>query len=216
MKAYNLNKTLLSSVLLATFCSGTALADSVVGSLDFRTVPDVSIIQLRPLDFGGGLQLASGSVCNLAVDGTARPSGALGRVDSIVGDAAGYELKSGDCTAEKGQVGIYNITGASGVEVNITVNGILDNVNVDFGFTPQAMASDYEGTGGVDSFSLMTTDVVEKTAIGTATLAAAGDNTFSAVAGQTRLFVGGALEVQRQLTAGTTYDQQQFVIDVTY
>lgn len=221
MKAINIQKTLITTALLAFGYSGLVQANVGTVGFSFTTVPDVSISTATPINFGTDLRLATGTTCTLIVTSAAGPGHAAARLGSTTAAAATFEDRTGDCEPagtgnSTGTAGIYNIVGANGVEVSIQVNPILPNAANFFSFVPTATAATYDGVAsGGDT--LVAFGTAGSAATGLATLASPTDTGVgSPIPGQTKLFVGGTLTAQQQLTAGTTYNLQEFTVDVIY
>lgn len=220
MKAMNLQKTLISTVVLAAVYSGAAQANVQPVGFSFTTVPDVSISQAVPLNFGTDLRLGVGTTCILTVSSTNGPGSTAARLGAAVGAGTNFQDRDGDCEPlgvgnSKGTAGVYDITGANGVDVSIVVNPILPNASNFFSFVPSATASTYDGAAGGDSLFLFTN--ANSTSSGVVQLASPADTgAGSPIPGQTKLFVGGTLTAQQQLTAGFTYNLQEFTVDVVY
>lgn len=222
MKAINFKKSLLAStvlVMMSGLSTTTQAADGTFG-LTFTTIPDVSIVEQTALDFGEDLVLSQSSTCTLVLtddSGTGNPSSTDARVaDSSFIAGTTYQTRTGECdNTSNGIVGKYTITGAAGVEVDIAVNGIAPGAG-NFSFVPVALAGDYNNQlDGDELTELTTTGIVAAGKVNLATSTDTGTGG-SPIPGQTFLYVAGTLTAQNTLTAGSTYDDQQFVIDVTY
>jgi hypothetical protein len=222
MKTNVLSKALLA---LAIGCAGVSLSSHAADGnykVKFTTVPDVSIALVTALSFGQDLTLAPSSTCEMAVTTTANPGTIAGRIAQAVGGvyATGpettYQNMTGNCdNTTKGTAGVYRITGAKGITVDITVNGIAPGVG-DFSYAPSGIVSTYEGGTDADTFVAVTN--AGNNATGSTTLANDSDLTTEAgspIAGQALIFLGGEVTVQNQLLAGTS-PTQQFTIDVVY
>jgi hypothetical protein len=226
MKAMNLQKKLISAAVLTFGFSGLAHANIQPVGFSFTTVPDVSISPSVPLSFGADLRLATGTTCTLLLDDTSanRPGFAAARLgDSAITEGADFQTRSGDCDPlgaanTTGTVGVYDINGANGVSVAIDVNPILPNAANFFSFVPTATAATYDGAGNGDTLAAFTlTNSIASNGATAVLLASPADTgPGSPIPGQTKLFVGGTLTAQQQLTAGTTYNLQTFTVDVVY
>jgi hypothetical protein len=213
-------------LVVAGIAASCALSTSVQAatasySVGFTTVPDVSIIQLTAMDFGVGLQLTAGGTCimkNVAtVADVAYVGNGILRLAPGTGVlAAGTDNAdlSGACPSGKGTIGVYEVTGAPGAEVQVKVNALTTGTN--FNFTPVGCISDYNNAADGDLCAAINpnTNVPVNTA---ATDDVIGNATGSGApaSGKTFIAVGGSLTVAQTLTAGTTYTEQ-FTIDVTY
>lgn len=221
MKANMLKKSLLTGAVIAAVASistSTQAADGTFG-FKFTTVPDVSIAPDIPLSFGADLVLSASSTCTLVLDATTgKPSNVDARQGIGAASAAGanFQSRTGNCdNTQKGTAGRYIITGAQGVDVNITVNPILPGAG-DFSFVPEALAVD--NAAGADNDLLEVLIANGQAREGAVRLASTTDTGVSGspIPGQTYLYVAGTLTAQNQLTAGTTYSSQTFVVDVVY
>lgn len=218
MKANLMKKSALAACITVTLSSVSMLAQAADGTfgLNFTTVPDVAIVETTALDFGADLALGQSTTCTLVVDGTTgAPSSTDARAatGSVDPQGANYGSRTGDCdSAGTGTVGKYTITGADGVEVNITLNSILPGAGT-FSFAPLGIVVNYDAAGGGDTYTVVAADVTQQT-----DLATSADNGIggSPIPGQTFLYVAGTLTAQEVLTAGLTYSTQQYVIDVVY
>ena len=223
MKANKLNKTLLAAGVCASLVSLSSNAATGNWTVNFTTVPDVSIAQVAGsvMSFGQDLKLAPASTCSMAVSTAAHPGSIAGRLAVATGTyttaaATTYQDMSGNCNSTtKGTAGVYRITGAKGVTVGITVNGIPPGVG-DFSYVPTGIVGNYDKAADGDDFNPITTS--GNNATGTAVLAADSDSSTvggSPISGQTLMFLGGTVTVQNQLTAGVPVTQQ-FTVDVIY
>jgi hypothetical protein len=226
MKAMNIQKKLISAAILTVGFSGLAQANVQPVGFSFTTVPDVSISPDVALNFGADLRLATGTTCQLLLDDTGpnRPGFAAARLgDSAITEGATFQNRLGDCDPlgvgnTTGTAGVYNINGANGVSVAIDVNPILPNAANFFSFVPTATAATYNGAALGDSLAAFTlTNSIASNGATAVLLAGPADTgPGSPIPGQTKLFVGGTLTAQQQLTAGSTYNLQTFTIDVVY
>lgn len=213
MKFNTLTKVFCLAGIIA---SPLTLANQTDAGISFTTVPDVSIIQLQALAFGGDMTLALNDTCTLLVTAAVGPS----EVDAGISDtgaavAGTFEDRTGSCdNANQGTAGIYEVSGGAGVPVKITVNTLT---GTNFNFTPTGAIGSYDGLNGAngDSFQDITADTEH-----TVNLANVNDVTNAVLggapqAGKTKIFVGGTLTASTALTAGTPYTET-FTIDVTY
>jgi hypothetical protein len=218
MKANFLKKSALAGCITLSLSSVSMLAQAADGTfgLNFTTVPDVAIVETTGLDFGADLALAQSTTCTMVVDGT---TGAPASTDArlagggVVAEGANYGSRTGDCdNAGTGTVGKYTITGADGVEVNITLNSILPGAGT-FSFAPVGIVVDYDAATDGDAYAVLAPDVIQQADLATSADIGTGG---SPIPGQTFLYVAGTLTAQEVLTAGLTYAAQQYVIDVVY
>lgn len=210
------NKITKALCVASIFASPMALADNIDAGISFTTVPDVSIVQLQALAFGGGMPLTLNDDCTLLVSTTAAPSETDAGISNTGAAATGtFETRTGACDpAITGNAGIYEVSGGQGVPVKITLNSLT---GTNFDFTPTGVVGNYDGaaTANGDAFA----DLVADTEL-TVNLANTNDVTNAVAggapqAGKTQIFVGGTLTASTNLVAGTTYTET-FTIDVTY
>lgn len=214
MKFNKITKALCITSIIA---SPMALADNIDAGISFTTVPDVSIIPLQALAFGGGMPLTLNDTCKLLVSTTDAPAETDAGISSSAGAAATltFETRTGECdTAITGTAGIYEVSGGEGVPVKITLNSLT---GTNFDFDPTGVVGDYDGANGAngDAFADLVADTeleVNLANTNDVTNAVAGG---APQAGKTKIFVGGTLTASTSLAAGTTYTET-FTIDVTY
>jgi hypothetical protein len=213
---------LISTAVLAFGYSGLVQANVQTVGFSFTTVPDVSIVEATPINFGADLRLATGTTCTLNVSAADGPDQSAARLGVATSEGSTYQQRLGDCDElgadnSTGTAGVYNIVGANGVSVSIDVNPILPNGANFFSFSPTATAATYDGLANGDSLVAFGVSAGVASNSAAVILANAADTGVgSPVPGQTKLFVGGTLTAQQQLTAGTTYNLQQFTVDVVY
>jgi len=217
---------LLTAIVASSFCLNSfAATENFAGTFD--TIKDVSISQITPLNLVG-LALANGSACTLAAstDGTNGPT-YVGDVTMNLGsgndNAAGADIglmSGGTCltTATGGVMGIYEIDGASGASVKVT---IVSGSNADLLIVPAGCIGDYvAGADGdaCDAIAGGASGGVAGTQV-TVRLAGATDTGTLGegvpVAGKTRIVLGGVTTSQQALLAGTPYTVD-FDINVIY
>jgi len=188
-------------------------AATVNGSVAFSTVPDVSIVPLQALQFGGEMTLTLNDTCTMIVSSVGGPSEADANISNSGAGAGGtFQTRTGTCdNAVTGLAGIYEVSGGSGVPVKITANSLT---GTNFNFVPAGVAGNY---GTPDSNTL--DNIVADTEM-TVNLASVADVTGAVSGGapqekKTKIFMGGTLTATTPLDAGTTYTET-FTIDVTY
>lgn len=217
-KIYNvLASSALICTALTTLNTQAALTNYTFG---MTTVPDVALVPVTALNFGGKLALTAGTTCSMLVDADLanKPGDVTAKIANAgIADGANYgELAGVGCgnAGTKGTVGVYKITGAAGVEVDITLTPQLAGTN--FNFTPSGVAANYEGNS--DGDTLVVLSGVAATAV---RLAASGDvsgNVGGAgvpAAGESLILLGGLVQVTNTLLAGANY-QETFGLDVVY
>jgi len=213
MKLNTITKFLCVASVIA---SPLSFADNIDGAISFTTVPDVSIIQLQALAFGGGMPLTLNDTCVLLVSDTVNPSETdAGISNSGAAEAGTYQTRTGQCdNTIKGTAGIYSVSGGSGVPIKITLNALT---GTKFNFSPTGTVGNYDGanTANGDTFVALVADTEA-----TVNLANTNDVTNAVAggapqAGKTKVFVGGTMTASSNLVAGTTYTES-FTIDITY
>jgi hypothetical protein len=215
----------LTAAITVVSCtlSTTVQAATASYAVGFTTVPDVSIVQLVAMDFGTGLLLSAGATCTMTNGTTEGSADFIGNTAMRLADATATLAPAGSnavlsgtaCTGGgSGTVGLYEVSGAAGALVQVSVNSITGGTN--FNFTPAGCISSYDGNSDGDTCATITpkTDVQVQTAAAADQLTNTGTPGAPAV-GKTYIAVGGDLIVSTTLSAGTTYTEQ-FTIDVTY
>ncbi|MDX2367787.1 MAG: hypothetical protein QNK36_05205 [Colwellia sp.] len=212
---------MITASLTATVSMNSS-AETVVFSGTFETIKAVTISEITPLSLVG-LKLPNGSACDLQASTThiATAAAYIGDVTmNLAGDgtnAAGADvgkMQGGGClaAASGGVMGIYEIDGAAGASVKVT---ITDGLNADVGIAPSGCIGNYVAGPDLDT-CLLISDVAGQV---TARLAGATDTGTlgegTPVVGQTRIALGGLITSKRVLTASQTYPVD-FTIDVTY
>lgn len=223
MKLNKIYNALASSAVICTALTAmNAQALDNPYTFGFTTVPDVSLAPITALDFGGKVALTGGTTCTLNIAASA--GNAPGNVSAKKADAGATadgtnfsELQGAGCgvaALTKGTVGVYEISGAAGVEVDITLTSQLAGTN--FNFVPAGVAIDYDNASDGDTLTDIPAGVA--TAVQLASNADVTGNSGSPgvpVAGKSLLFVGGQVQVTTTLLAGQTY-QETFGLDVVY
>ncbi len=191
-------------------------------AVGFTTVPDITIIQVQPMDFGGGLGLAANAKCVMAASGlagdylgdtlmrlaSAATGAAVGTPGRLTG--VGCEFSQG----LDGTLGLYEIQGIAGGAVSVKVNSSL--LGTSFTYVPTGCIGNYNAVpdGDLCAAVVPNTNVPVK-------LAAAGDvgsNTGddgSPIIGRTRIQLGGTITAINANPPGTLLTES-FTIDVTY
>lgn len=208
MKLYSI----ATGLSLLTFCSAS-FAASQQFSGSFSTIKDVTISQVLGQEMViNGLYPASGSACILTTPTnttSAWPGETIMLLSNVAaastlgaGATNGAMTGAGCSAATPGVPGIYEIDGAEGAAVNITLTntGIISGLQ----FSAVGCAGDYDGAADGD---LCTAIVVNSTT--GITLAAIGDETISAgqgqpVRGKSRLALGGTVTSSIGLVAGSS------------
>lgn len=210
MRANKLTKALMATGILFV---GQAQAVVEDVSVSFTTIQDVSIALTQAMDFGDDLALASGSTCVLTVTAAGGPSALDSRIAVVAAEGGTYQDSTCDSSDDdKGTAGIYTITGAPGVSVNVTVNPITTGTS--FNFVPTAVETTYDGLGDGDSLTDLT---ITGDTVALANAVDVSGRTVGGlpVAGEARLYVGGTITTVANLVADSAHTEE-FTIDVTY
>jgi len=214
-----INALSAAGVFCATLASYNTLAASTQYTFGFSTVADVAVTELTELNFGGKLTLQAGSVCTLKVTGTFVPSPTTAKLatGSITAHADYAKLDGIDCGVSAGTLGIpgiFEIDGAGGVDVEVTLTS--QNAGTNFNFVPTGVGVTYDGASNGDTFVALTQGTAA-----TLKLAKFADLTGNATGtgvpsiGKALFFVGGAITVTQTLLAGTEYTET-YGVDVVY
>ena len=214
------NNMKLLTALLASSLSFTSFAATQQMAGTFETIKAVTIDEITPLNLVG-LALADNSTCTLAASTDGSGTGYVGDVTmglaSVNGNAPGADISTmsgGTCltSATGGVIGIYEIDGAAGAEVKIT---IVDGLNADLSIVPSGCAGNYSpGPNGdsCDQVDALTGEVTVRLAGATDT-GTLGEGTPQV--GKTRIALGAIATAEQALVAGNAYTVD-FEINVTY
>ncbi|TWX67479.1 hypothetical protein [Colwellia sp. C1TZA3] len=212
-----------TGVIFTVLTSTSALADDQDYTFGFSTVPDVTLTPVTDLNFGGQLGLSGGSQCTMTVGdgGTDTPGSINAKVGTASAEAIGAnyaELTGVGCGAAAvgtdGIVGVYEIVGAPGVKVDVTLTSQLSGTN--FNFVPNGVTVLHNDESDGDTLVALAAG-----SAATAQLATvddlSGNTEGSGVPeiGKSLIFVGGTITVTSTLLAGTEYTET-FGIDVVY
>jgi hypothetical protein len=219
---------ILTALAAASFSfNGLAATETLTGT--FSTIKAVSISEISPLALTG-MQVGTGAICTLeaSTDGTGTDyvgdqtmnlanlgtSNAAGEDIALMGGGAG----AGTClaTATGGAIGIYEIDGAPGATVKITIVDGDDPAGTGtMALAPTGCAGNYNGSLNGDICKALTTPGVAVEVI----LAKAGDTgglgEGTPVAGKTRIALGATATLTGTLLAGTAYPVG-FQINIAY
>ncbi|WP_416308184.1 hypothetical protein [Neptunicella sp. SCSIO 80796] len=214
-----LKKLVVGAALLPICTSVFAIDETITGS--FKTIKDVTVSQVVGEELViNGLYLTNTATCTMTPPDTADGASVwvgdtkmklATALPSTAGASVGATPAAASCAGVAGTIGIYEIDGASGAEVTVTLTaGTASGIT----FTPDGCVGDYDG--GVDN------DACTTFTAGSATinLANATDETVSATEGQpeegkARIALGGTVATTIGLTAATPYTVP-FDISVTY
>jgi hypothetical protein len=213
MKNSNTFKKATPLLLIAAIAP--AMATDVSVPLNFTTLPVITILPIRALDFGAVLSLGAAASCTMsaidAANGTALTPSQEGADATSYANGDNAEnfagLLSGSCAGgADGAVGIYEITSFQDADISVSVTA---GTTTDIAFTPIGYVTDLEDGAG-DSFTR------EPLLIGTPALANASTalSGFSVI-GTSRAVIGGTIINQVPLTAGAPY-ATDFNLNVVY
>lgn len=206
MKLLNTSKKLLPLLLLPL----ASTVDAKIQPLDvsFTVLPEITVTEVRAMNFGSVLKLAAAATCTLTANVTNMEGPSLTKSDVAAAGTPG--LLAGTCAGgDAGTVGVYEITAIQGSDVNITVTG---ETNADISFAPAGYAVDFGGTlgGGDDTPTLVPNNT--STAI---TVPATAEFNANVNPGVLRLVLGGTITNQRTLVADTAVSAG-LTVDVVY
>jgi hypothetical protein len=210
-------KILTVASLVSLSLGVSATTETLTGT--FTTIKDVSIIENQQLLLTG-LNLANTSACDLeaSTDGTGTDyvgdaAMAIGSANANAPGAAIATMGGVGCLASTtgGQFGLYEIDGAAGATVTVTVT---DGASTDVSINPAGCVANY--VAGVDGDSCT---IVEDGTPAVVRLAGATDTGSlgegTPVVGKSIIALGATAIALVDLTAETDYDVD-FTIDVTY
>lgn len=202
-------------VLLPLCMSASATNQDLTGS--FTTIKNVTIAEVTPVVMNG-LYLNGGSCTMVTPTLTTNFPGEtvmkLSAATSGLGPTAdlGATAASATCGGVAGTTGVYEIDGASGADVFIT---LTSGTTAGITFAPVGCAGDYDGASNGDLCT-----AIPNGAATSIQLASTADQTVSAgngvpVAGKSYLALAGTVSSVLGLSAATAYPVD-FDISVTY
>jgi hypothetical protein len=206
----------LTSVSAVLAVSTTALATDVTVPLSFKTLPVITVTEVKAMDFGAVLTLAQADTCTMSTTAGGKVTLSDEGQDLATITTGGTGLAaplggqlSNDCAgAPDGQPGIYQISSFEGAD--ITVN-LATGTATDISLNPAGYVVDLN-----DDLQTNSTASRETLAIGTdAAVRASGALTAYSQKGINRVVIGGTIINQNALTADTAYNTD-FTINVTY
>ncbi|WP_340680830.1 hypothetical protein [Paraglaciecola sp.] len=215
-------KIKILAVLTAGMISSNSFALQQTLTGDFTTIQAVSIGPTADALSITGLNLPLGSACNLTASADGTGTNYLGdqrmRLGSANANAPGSTVTTttgGTCltSATGGTIGVYEITGAPGATVKITVT---DGANADLSIVPGGCAGNYVGTGSNGDTCVAVTQaagIVSVRLAGPTDTGTLGEGT--PISGTSLIALGGLTTAIRPLDPSTTYTVD-FQIDVTY
>jgi len=209
-------KILTVASLVSLSLGVSATTETLTGT--FTTIKDVSIAENQQLLLTG-LNLATNSQCDLeaSTDGTGTDyigdaALAIGSGNANAAGAAITTMGGAGCLASTtGQFGLYEIDGAAGATVTVTVT---DGASTDVSINPAGCVANY--VAGVDGDACT---IVEQGTPAIVRLAGATDTGSlgegTPVVGKSIIALGATAIALVDLTAETDYDVD-FTIDITY
>jgi hypothetical protein len=216
------NKIKLLTAVAITLASADIFAaqQTLVGT--FQTIKAVTLSETTPLALVG-LNLPSGSACDLTASADGTGTNYLGDQAMRIGNAANANalgtavttMAGAGCLVSTGAgaaFGLYEIDGAAGATVNIT---IVNGSNADLTLVPSGCAAFYNAGPNLD------TCVAVSQAAGSVPIRLAGPTDTGTlgegtpIAGKSLIALGGLATAARTLTAGTPYTVD-FTINVAY
>lgn len=213
------HKTKIITALFIAGLSANSFAAQQVLNGSFDTIKAVTIAETTPISFTG-LPLANASSCTMTASADGTGTGYLGdvamRLGSAQANAVGASANTMDACTGAGTtaIGIYEIDGAAGATVNVT---ITDGANADVTVTPAGCVGTY--VDGADGDSCAALAVVTNGGVTPIRLAGAGDTGSlgegTPLVGTSLIALGGVITAAQALTAGTPYTVD-FTIDVAY
>jgi len=210
---------ILATLLTAGLSVNSFAAQQVLNGA-FTTIKAVTISEITPISFIG-LTLGAATTCGMShsVDGSGQDY--LGDVAMRLGsaelNAPGTDANTMDsCTgAGTAAFGVYEIDGASGSAVTVTIANSVTTGDVSI--VPQGCVGDYDGGSNGDTCEPLA--VATNAGVTAIQLAGAGDvgtlGEGTPLAGTSLIALGGVVTAENTLTAGTPYTVD-FTIDVTY
>jgi hypothetical protein len=217
---------ILATLAAASFSFNSfAATETLTGT--FSTIKAVSIIEISPLALAG-MQVSTGSVCTLSAstDGTGTnyvgdQTMNLANTGATRTNAPGSAIATmggGNClvTATGGAIGIYEIDGAPGATVKVTIVDGNDTAGTGtMALAPTGCGGDYDGLLNGDGCKALSSPGVAVELV----LAKAGDTgglgEGTPVAGKTRIALGASATLTGTLLAGIAYPVG-FDINITY
>jgi len=210
------------AMIAALPLSFDSFAASEVLTGTFETIKAVSISEVPGKAIAlEGLQLTLGDECDLVASNDGSGNGYVGDVEMLLGAAGNANAQGSAVTAMSGTgciasttggaIGIYEIDGAEGATVTVTV---VDGQSTELDFAPNGCVGNY--VAGVDGDSCDTISDGTPAAVrlaGATDTGSLGEGT--PVPGKTRVALGAKATARTALTASTPYTVD-FDINVTY
>jgi len=209
-----LNTFKIATPLLLVAAMSPAMATDVTVPLNFTTLPVITIVETRPLDFGSVLSLTAADTCTMstsagtlltsAQEGVNSQNTATFTTTTLAQNSVGQ--LAGDCAGgADGNVGIYTINSFQDADITVSVTA---GTTTDIAFAPVGYVTNLDEAGGVFARTPVSVGVAAAVNASTALTA------FS-VAGTNRAIIGGTITNQVPLTAGAPY-ATDFNLNVVY
>ena len=211
----NINTFKKATPLLLISAMAPAMATDVNVPLNFTTLPVITILSIRDLDFGPVLSLGAAASCTMkAIDAangtllTPSQEGADATAYANGDNAVNYAgLLTGSCAGgADGNVGIYEITSFQDADITVSVTA---GTTTDIEFSPNGYVTDLDDTVA-DSFTRESLSI----GVGANANASTALTGFSVI-GTSRAIIGGTIINQVGLTAGDPY-ATDFNLNVVY
>jgi hypothetical protein len=214
-------KIRILAVLTAGMISSNASALQQTLTGTFNTIQAVTIAQFNGGLVIAGLNLPSSSSCILSASPNGAGTNYLGdqamRIGGVTANSVGSAVSTtsgGGCLASTtgGTIGTYEITGAPGATVNIT---ITNGVNADLSIVPSGCAANYvAGSNGDTCLTVsQVAGIVPVRLAGPTDTGTLGEGT--PISGTALIALGATTTSVRALDPSITYTVD-FQIDVTY
>lgn len=210
---------ILATLLTASLSVNSFAAQQVLNGA-FTTIKAVTITEVTPISFIG-LTLTATDTCSMSHSADGTGNDYLGdvamRLGSAQSNAAGSEANLMDTCAGAGTAafGVYEIDGASGSAVTVTIANSVTTGDVSI--VPEGCVGTYNGGSNGDTCEPLA--VATNGGVTAIVLANAGDvgtlGEGTPLVGTSLISLGGTVTAENTLTAGSPYTVD-FTIDVTY
>lgn len=210
---------IIATLFIAGFSANSFAAQEILNG-SFTTIKAVTISQTTGLSFTG-LPLAATSNCTMTASADGTGTGYLGdvamRLGSIRTNAVGTTANTMDACVGTGitTIGLYEIDGAAGATVNVTITDSLTTSDVSV--VPSGCVGTYVDGADTDTCeplsALVNGGVTAIRLAGTGDTGSLGEGT--PLAGTSLIALGGIITAENALSAGVGYTVD-FTIDVAY
>ena len=199
--------------------SATAYAASQSFDITATTVPDVSLSEVTPLNYGTTMFVTAGGTCLMQATSPGSDLADMQWPNNTGVAAANYgDLSGSGCVngLGTGTPGIYKVTGVAGAAVKITITGFT---GTDFNFSPNSgciVTYNGDNTDDADTCESFIPGVQETVNLAAAAETDTSGSTNSAVAAELVFTVGGTVTVGAvDLSPNTAY-AEAFSVNVVY